>query len=207
MFKSLKKAVAPSPTELGGRLRTRHAKAGEALEAARQAFRAAVLEHEITESADAAKRKDQAARDVAAAEARVAELAAAIEAAGDRDAAQAQKSAEVEHRRRWDAAMSHVGPRLKAADDVMAAVATLAEAFGRLAEHSGAMVLGAPIVVDADGALLKGPDLIAALRIELVRNGFVWAATYPWPVTDIPPLPDRIAAGNTHLENQRKADR
>src|SRR5689334_13460588 len=139
-----RKAITPSPTELVDRLRAKYAKAAEALEAARQAFRSAVLEAEVLESSDASKRKDAAARDVAAAEARVAELAAAIEAAADRDAVQAQKSAEAEHRRRWDAALSHVGPRLKAAHDVVASVATLAEAFGRLAEHSGAMVLTAP---------------------------------------------------------------
>ena len=202
-----RKAIAPPSTELVDRLRTRRAKAAEDAEAARAAFRAAVLEHEITESTDAAKRKDQAARDVKAAEARVAELAEAIEAAGDRDAVQAQKAAETEHNRRWNAAISHLGPRLKAADDIVAAIGVLAEAYKRFSEHSADIYREAPTKLDADGGLLKAPDVTASLRVEMVRAGFGWAAAWPWPVDQITPLPARIASANQHIENQRKADR
>lgn len=208
MFKSLKKSLAakPDPAELVDRLRTKHAAAVQALEDARTAFRTAVLEAEVLESADATKRKDEAARAVAAAEARVAELVEAIRAAGDRDTQEAAKAAASEHARRWDAALSHSAPRLKAAEDIVAAIGTLAEAYKRFSEHSAGMVREAPITIDGDGALTHAPDVTAVLRVEMVRAGFPWAAAWPWPVDQIPPLTERIAAANQHLANQRRND-
>ena len=185
------------------RLEAKRAEAMESLDAARAKYREACLDAETGDDA-AGRRKTAATKDLERAEARVRDLAEAIEAARVRDTQRAQREAEAERQRRWDLALEYASDRMEAAKDAEKAAQALFDAFTRLARVSIDMRNACPGTLSDAAALLMPPDLQNVLRLELVRAGFPWAASWPWGAHTLPALTKRIEDANAYARRLRR---
>lgn len=192
-------ALAPSALE---RLRRKRDVAAEEVTAAKTRFRAASLEAEEAPEGMAGSGLDDARRALQKAEARLSELDGAINEAQEREAKRAKALADAEWVKRWDLTAEHANARLQAAERVQKAVADFAAAVADLTKHSDALVASCPIGVEPYGHVL-GDRLWLAIRLELVRRNFRWAAQWPWELDKLPALTATIADANALMLGQR----
>lgn len=198
----------PKPAAPAVALHEKLTVASEAQEAARVAYREAALEAELAEGgkdhAAADKRLADASAALQAAGDRVAALEAAIREAETREAAAEREEAAEEAARRWKRVEQYLKDREAGSRDADAAVAALADAWSRIAVASSGIVKEAPVELDLDGGLLRRTELENFLRAAMMKAGFRWAlAAWPWGADKLPKLAEKVAAANDNIRERR----
>jgi hypothetical protein len=189
---------------LVAKIQARRAEALAELEKAKFEFSSASLEH--AEGTSGADKKLQVARTfLCAAEAKVSEADAALEAANTKHATALAAVAESEKEQKWKEVEALLKRREKLAVEIEESARNLAK------KHSELLDLGIEAVAMApfkDSPLSSSPlsplEVTSSLRKFLFKVGCSWAFRWPWGSADLPDFVDRVKDGNAWLLLSRR---
>lgn len=177
----------------------RRAEALQAYEKARGELGAASLDYD-------AAAVEVARKALAKAEAALVEADSALDAQRSREAAAIAAKARDEMRARWSEAEAIAKRRALIAGEVEATAGKLAAQTGELLRLSSDLLHKVPRQPH-DAVSLLGIDAVTrAIRLQLFKAGLAWAAHWPWPREELPPLADYVAGGNVVALRERGAE-
>jgi hypothetical protein len=187
------------------RLAQKRDEALKAIDAARGNFRDACLAAEDGEI-PTARKKVEASKKLESAEERLTEIEAALDAARRRDAEAKTTAADAERQRLWTVVEKHKAARAAAAKELEKSIAALRQAYERVVREGAAMLAASPAPLGRDGSITWPSEIEQAMRLELVRAGFTWAAPWFGGPLSIPAFVDRIASADAYIEKIRNQD-
>ena len=144
-------------------------------------------------------------------QARVAELKAererlhgALAVARDRVARNAEIEAAEETDAAWRKTEKLARQRTDLSVEMEVCALKLADYFKELAALNEEMYHAAPVRIGSlHNSPLSASNIEMALRLYLLKNGFKWAADYPWNPKDIALFSDKIKTGNAEILSKR----
>lgn len=197
MLNQIAEIIAGKPTL--DRLNIKLAQARDESVAKRAEYRKSCLDIEDG-APGAVKRKADASKALLAAEEAERDVLAAIDAATERARIEEEEARAAETQRRWKLCLGHVEAREKAGQDIVSAIASLADATARFNALSASIRDDAPGSIDHTAALAYPEDTENSIRLELVRMGFAWAARWPWGSYTAPSFETRASEANGYIK-------